>query len=215
MVSISHPQRHVLVAPRLLVVDLEMTCGLGVTMDVQDIIEVGTCVLELGSPVSAEDSASVFVRPVRSRVTQFCTKLTGITPERVANAPNFAATAPRLNELVRAVGAAAWVTWGQDQTLMHRQCLASEVPNPFDGLLHVDIKRLMTPLLYQLTGGAKPQGAGAGVGLKTALTQLGLEFIGRHHGGAADAFNTARLLEEVRRRAGAHLAKSTRPRRRP
>lgn len=88
---------------------------------------------------------------------------------------------------------------------MHRQCLAAGVDNPFGHLQHVDIKRLLTPLIYQLTGGTKPKGAGAGVGLETAMKELGVPFEGRAHSGAVDALNTARLVAEARRLAEPHL----------
>jgi len=198
-------QRQLLLQQRLLVIDLELTCGPGVTHGTQDIIEVGACVLERGVPATESPAVSVYVRPERSAVNKFCTMLTGITPARVANEPNFAAMVPRLKQLADNSGATTWVSWGQDQTLLHRQCVASGVDNPFDGLEHVDIKRLLTPLVYQLTGGEKPKGAGSGVGLATAMKQLGLWFHGRAHSGAFDAMNTARLVEELQRLAEPHL----------
>lgn len=202
-VVITQKQRKLLSAPRLLVIDLELTCGPGVTQGVQDVIEVGHCMLELGLPPREADS--VYIRPERSGITPFCEQLTGITWEKVANRPNFARTAPRLRELVDDARADAWVSWGQDQTLMHRQSLAADVENPFERLAHVDIKRLLSPLVYQLTGGVKPKGAGAGVGLETAMRQLGLQFEGRAHSGANDALNTARLVSELRRLAAPQL----------
>lgn len=198
-------QRQLLEMPRLLVIDLELTCGPGVTHDLQDIIEVGFCVLERGAPTQESAAQSVYIRPERSTINRFCEKLTGITWERVSNQPNFARTAPRLKDLVADIRADAWVSWGQDQTLLHRQSLAAGVANPFEGLEHVDIKRLLTPLIYQLTGGVKPKGAGGGVGLETAMKQLGIQFEGSAHSGAVDAQNTARLVQEVRRLAEPHM----------
>jgi inhibitor of KinA sporulation pathway (predicted exonuclease) len=212
-------QRSVLESARLLVVDVECTCGPGVTEDIRDIIEFGSLVLELNVPPALEHASSMYVRPERSAVNSFCTRLTGITPERLTNEPNFVRCAPCIRAMILDARVDSWATWGEDQTLVHRQCVASGVANPFEGLLHVDLKRLMTPLVYQLTGGEKPKGAGAGVGLSTALRELGLGFIGRQHGGAADAFNTARVLQELRRRAAPHLARTVespvRRRRRP
>ncbi len=200
-VVVREEQRQLLLQPRLLVIDLELTCGPGVTQDIEDIIEVGACVLELGMLATVAPAVSIYVRPERSVINKFCTVLTGITPARVANEPNFAAVAPRLKQLSDDCGANTWVSWGQDQTLLHRQCLAAGVDNPFGHLQHVDIKRLLTPLIYQLTGGTKPKGAGAGVGLETAMKELGVPFEGRAHSGAVDALNTARLVAEVRRLA--------------
>lgn len=208
MVHISPEQRKLLVTPRLLVIDLELTCGPGVTHDIQDIIEVGACVLELGAPPAQAAASSFYIHPERSPITRFCTQLTGIVWEQVANRPNFARAAPRLRELAHDAGADTWVSWGQDQTLLHRQSLAAGVENPFGHLEHVDIKRLLTPLVYQLTGGMKPKGAGAGVGIEAAMKELGLLFEGRAHSGVVDAWNAARLVAEVRRLAEPHLKAS-------
>jgi inhibitor of KinA sporulation pathway (predicted exonuclease) len=160
-------------------------------------------VLEQGKP--AAQASSVYVRPERSPITPFCTHLTGITRERVANEPNFARLAPRLQEMAKNAGVDAWVSWGQDQTLLHRQSLAADVENPFETIPHVDIKRLLSPLVYQLTGGVKPRGVGAGVGLETAMKQLGIPFEGRAHSGAVDALNAASMVAEVRRLAEPYL----------
>lgn len=202
---VSAEQRKLLTKPRLLIIDLELTCGPGVSHDIQDIIEVGSCVLALESAPLKEASLSHYIRPERSPVTKFCTQLTGITWEQVANRPNFARTAPRLRELACDAGVDTWVSWGQDQTLLHRQSLAAGVENPFGHLEHVDVKRLLTPLVLNLTGGTKPKGAGSGIGLETAMKELGLRFEGRAHSGAVDAWNTARLVAEVRRLVEPHL----------
>lgn len=206
-IQITPEQRDLIELPRLLFVDFELTCGPGVTSDTQDIIEVGTCGLVLGTPVAESDSASIFIKPEHSAVTAFCTDLTGVTREMVANEPGFARRAPRLRELGEAFGADAWCSRGPDHTLLHRQCVVSGVENPLAGLRHIDIRSMVTGLVYKLTGSIRPIGGNAGVGLATALKELQIDFEGRPHRGRADAYNTARILEHLRIHLPARLVK--------
>lgn len=203
-----HPMQHLLAGARrdllltttVLVVDFEMTCGPGITQNIQDIVELGYCVLEAGRPVALGDSSSIYIRPTRSPVTAFCTKLTGITPERVEHEPTFVERHPAMSALV--CGVDAWLSWGPDEQILNRQCAALGLESPFAAVPHFNLKPLLTPLVYAITGGTKPKGAGAGVGLATAAAEMGLDLIGQMHSAAMDAFNAARLYEKVRERLG-------------
>lgn len=193
------PQRHdVLALQRLLVVDFENTCGPGVTQGTSDIIEIGAYRLDFSKEVDPTDVVSMLIRPVRSEVTIFCTKLTGIRPEQVVDQPTFPARAAELESLSRDFQAQAWVSWGQDQNLLHKQCVGADVPNPLESLPHYDIKRLLTSMVYEVSQGVRPKGSGDGVGLKTALKELGLDFVGAPHSARDDALNTALLLNALR-----------------
>lgn len=200
----------ILAEPRLLVVDLELTCGPGVTADVQDIIEFAAIALDRAVPATSDQAESLFIRPERSAVTDFCTQLTGITPEQVATAPVFADQLDAIRDLADRSGARIWVSWGPDHTLLHRQCESRGLPDPLGHLGHADIRRLLTGAIFELTGALRPQGSGAGVGLATAMKVLGLEPHGRQHSGRVDAFNAARVLQDVRRRIDASPASAPR-----
>ena len=189
----------------------QLTCGPGVNADSQEVIEVGTCGLILGEPVSESDSASTFIKPEHSVINSFCTSLTGVTRELVANEPGFARRAPRIRELLEAFGADAWCSWGPDHTLVHRQCVTSGVESPFAGVPHIDVRSMLSSLVYKITGNNKPVGANSGVGLATALKELAIDFEGRPHCGRADAYNTARLLQQVRLQVPMRLAKTRAP----
>lgn len=182
---------------RLLVVDFEMTCGPGVTADLQDIIEIGTCVVEPATRGHAGAPEELLVKPHRSPITSFCTKLTGLTPERVAQAPGFERQATRLRELAEREGVDAWAGWGPDHNILHRQCAALRMPNPLEWLPYFDIRRLLTPVLFLAAGRDRPRSAANGVALKTGLELIGLAFAGRLHSAGADAHNAARVVAAV------------------
>ncbi|MEJ6002508.1 3'-5' exonuclease [Paucibacter soli] len=193
------PQRYdVLSLERLLVIDFENTCGPGVTPGTSDIIEVGAYQWIRGEEIDRARAISIKVRPTRSEVNKFCTHLTGIYPHELEGLPIFEQRAPLIQALATDFGAQAWVSWGQDQNLLHKQCVGAGVENPFEGLPHFDIKRLLTSMVYEVSGGQRPKGSSDGVGLKTALKELGLDFQGRQHSGSDDALNTAILLQTLR-----------------
>lgn len=198
--TVTEAQYRLLSAGTLLVVDLELTCGPGITADIQDIIQVGIVPMVMGVPPELDDTTHVWVRPQRSPVTSFCTKLTGITPANVARALLYQDLSPSLAKLNRELGPDAWASWGPDHLLIEQQNQAFGTTGPFADIPHLDIRRLVTPLIYQLTGLPRPKGSSAGVGLQTALTALGLDFVGQPHNAAADALNAARVLHGVRRR---------------
>lgn len=185
-------------AERLLVVDLECTCGPGITHDIQEIIEVGYCLADGGNvPLGS----SMYVRPEITAVTPFCTKLTGITPATVSHQPSFQRRMQDLARELEALRPDAWASWGEfDHQMVARQCARIRVDNPLSSLPHFNAKKLLSPVLCQIAGAEMPRGAKGGIGLDTAMTMVGLEFIGRLHRGADDAHNTARLICHARSR---------------
>lgn len=198
--SVSEAQYGLLSAGVVLVVDVECTCGPGITSDVQDIFQLGVLPLIMGVPPSAEHATTVPIRPQRSAITEFCTRLTGATPEAVEAAHTYRELSPWLAEMHTRLAPDAWLSWGSDHLLIQQQNEAFGTEGPFVGIQHIDMRRLLTPLIYELTGLPRPKGSSAGVGLQTALQALGLAFEGRHHNAGADAYNAARVLVDVRKR---------------
>ena len=72
------------------VVDVEATCWAGEPPAGQrnEIIEIGVCVLDLGS-LERVEKRSLLVQPEHSEVSTFCTDLTGLTPEEVSTGLSF------------------------------------------------------------------------------------------------------------------------------
>lgn len=204
-----------LLAKSLLLVDLECTCGLGVPneRDVQEIIEIG---MWLGSEEDwggvRRSQHSLFVRPQHTVVNDFCTRLTGITAGAISGEPVFSARVKWLQSTgMPRWGAEVWSSWGEfDKSQFQRQCDREGLENPLAAVPHVNAKAVLKPALQAIAqerGGSFPKGARRGVGLGTALTLLGMEFVGRPHSGADDAFNAARVIHAVRAWAiaGGHL----------
>jgi inhibitor of KinA sporulation pathway (predicted exonuclease) len=192
-----------LAARPLLVVDLECTCMLFRPDEdqVQELIEFGHTVLALPSAeVELPPGQSMYVRPTATPVTRGCTKLTGITPQMVAKAPHFTERMAELGAWVHAAGLAGWASWGDfDPRMLARQCAREGVANPLEALPHFNAKQLLSHWLATLQGTTVRERQG-GYGLRTALVALGLNFEGREHSGAADAYNTARVIQAARQR---------------
>ncbi|WP_030757487.1 3'-5' exonuclease [Streptomyces griseus] len=169
------------------VVDVEATCWeTGVPAGaVSEIIEIGLTVVDLaaGERVGRH---RILVRPVRSRVSGFCTELTGLTQAEVDGGVDFA-TACRVLAREHAAGTRLWASWGDyDRRQFTRQCEAARVRYPF-GRRHVNAKAAFT----------EAHGLRRRPGMAQALAHAGLPLEGRHHRGEDDAWNIAALVLDL------------------
>ncbi|MFC7815369.1 exonuclease domain-containing protein [Streptomyces sp. NPDC057367] len=170
------------------VIDIEATCWEGQPPPgaVSEVIEIGLAVVDL---VARERVARhrVMVRPARSRVSAFCTELTGITPVEADAGMSFAEAC---DTLVREHGAAVrpWASWGDyDRHQFVRQGAADGVPYPFGRpaeRTHTNAKAVF----------ADAHGLRRRPGMARALDLAGLPLQGRHHRGVDDAWNIAQLV---------------------
>ncbi|MFC4909865.1 exonuclease domain-containing protein [Actinomadura gamaensis] len=166
------------------VVDVEATCWKGPRPkdQVSEIIEIGLCVVDLRTRERVEKHR-VLVRPERSRVSEFCTELTGLTQEEVDTGVSFP-EACALLEREHLAHMRAWASWGDyDRKQFERQTAAVGVRYPF-GRRHVNAKALW----------AEAHGLRRKLGMAGALEHAGLPLEGRHHSGADDAWNIAALV---------------------
>ncbi|MFC8764086.1 exonuclease domain-containing protein [Streptomyces sp. NPDC057193] len=166
------------------IVDVEATCWEGERPPgaVSEIIEIGLTVVDLdaGERVSRH---GILVRPARSRVSAFCTELTGLTQAQVDTGLDFDA-ACRLLATTYEAGARSWASWGDyDRHQFTRQCRATGTAYPF-GRHHTNAKAVFTDA-YGLP--KRP-------GMARALECAGLPLEGRHHRGEDDAWNIAALV---------------------
>lgn len=171
------------------VIDVEATCWEGSPPpgQVNEIIEVGLCVLDTHTFERLEKH-SLLVRPERSSVSPFCTTLTGLTGDDVAQGLTFHEACSVLEREHRS-RSRPWASWGDyDRKQFARQCDATGVPYPF-GSRHLNAKEAF----------ASARGLRRKPGMAGALTLAGLPLEGRHHRGGDDAWNIAALVADLLR----------------
>ncbi|WP_106403221.1 3'-5' exonuclease [Actinocorallia populi] len=167
------------------VVDVEATCWpdrIAPPGEVAEIIEIGVCVVDLASGTRAARDR-LLVRPARSRVSPFCTALTGLTEDEVATAPTFAQACDRLRQ-VHGSDSRPWASWGTfDLGLFTVQCARDGVTYPFSDD-HIDAKAVFAAAHGLTRRPSRPE----------ALRLAGLSGEGTEHRGADDAWNGAALV---------------------
>jgi 3'-5' exoribonuclease 1 len=172
----------------LLVCDLEATCDAGgrIPRHETEIIEIG-CVLVDEATLSPVDEWWTFVKPVKHPVTRFCTELTSIRPEDIAQAPRFreaiAACARWLDG--RRPLFCCWGDYDWDQ-LAREAKRNGNLTLPF-GSKHLNLKKKFSATI----------GDAHRYGMAEALRKVGLPLEGTHHRGIDDARNMVRLLPWV------------------
>lgn len=171
---------------KIIVVDLETTCTNEHAEQFQnEIIEIGLCIVDLKKMI-AEKNLSLFVKPVRSQVTDFCTRLTGITQDDVKDGLSLPEAADLLvkeyqtNEYV-------WASWGDfDRLIVNRECKQYKARFPFNRQ-HLNLKALFG-VVYRTD---------ELVGLDRAAKLTEQPFLGEHHRGVDDARTAAQLLINI------------------
>ncbi|MEV0778277.1 3'-5' exonuclease [Streptomyces sp. NPDC050428] len=169
------------------VVDVEATCWEGQPPpgQVSEIIEIGLTVVDLRAGQRLAKHR-LLVRPDRSKVSPFCTELTGLTQGEVGGGLPFAEACRTLAAQHR-TGPLPWASWGDyDRNQFTRQCLETGTEYPF-GHRHTNAKVSFTTS-YGLR--RRP-------GMAGALKVAGLPLEGRHHRGDDDAWNIAALVLDL------------------
>ena len=166
------------------VVDIEATCweGQPPAGQVSEIIEIGLTVVDLDARTRLAKH-SILVRPQRSTVSDFCTKLTSLTQQEVDQGVTFA-EACRILARDHHTNTIPWASWGDyDRNQFTRQCQHTNTPYPFSGD-HTNAKLKFTAA-HDLR--KRP-------GMTQALEVAGLPLEGRHHRGDDDSWNIAALI---------------------
>ena len=170
-----------------LVVDLEATCDQPQSFprSETEIIEIGAVLVDAAS-LRPTREFQTFVRPVRHRtLTDFCTRLTSITQERVDRAPRFPQALASLARFAEDKGVLL-CSWGRyDWNQLRRDADFHNLRLPFRR--HLNLKQRFSDVLE----------TGRRYGLRGALRRVGLSFVGTPHRGIDDARNIARLLPWV------------------
>lgn len=168
---------------RIVIVDLETTCTNNHAEQYSnEIIELGVCIVDLKSLI-VDKNISLLVKPQRSEITDFCTKLTGITPEAaqegllLPEACEILINEYKTNEYI-------WGSWGDfDRLIVNRECKHYKSKFPFNRQ-HLNLK-----VLFGIANELDEL-----VGLDKAVKLVNQTFIGEHHRGIDDARTTAQLL---------------------
>jgi len=170
------------------VIDVESTCwdknpppG-----EASEIIEVGICEVDIGE-LKVCNPRSFIIKPIHSKVGEFCTKLTTLTPEIVSAGQSFQSVLESLRTLYNS-RERVWASYGDyDRRQFEKNCaLYDGLPYPF-GSRHLNIKTLV----------AMCKGWEEEIGMEQALGKMGLLLVGTHHRGGDDAANIAKILVEV------------------
>ena len=167
-----------------LVLDVEETCWEGdppVGM-APEIIEIGVAELDLRELVVLRE-ASLLVRPVRSVVSDSCTRLTGHTADDLRRKGRPIAEVLRTFSKNFGPSKKVLMSWGDDWKELARDAELAGVTNPFPREAFQNIGQMFT-----LLSGSKTR-----LGLTAALEAAELGFDGVPHRGVDDARNTARL----------------------
>ncbi|HEX8561775.1 MAG TPA: 3'-5' exonuclease [Flavobacterium sp.] len=173
---------------KVIVVDLEATCWEDQVPDgsFMEIIEIGICnfVVDTGE---ITDKQSIYVIPEKSNITPYCTALTGITKELITEKGiSLKKASEKIIEEYSPYGR-VWGSYGEfDRSLLQKQCFNQNIEYPF-GLTHINIKSLFA-LKMKLKNGK---------GMEKALKIIKEPLEGKHHSGADDAYNTAKLLRHI------------------
>ena len=173
-----------------LVIDLEATCDEDrrIPSRQMEIIEIGAVVVDGATLLPVAEYQS-FVRPVRHPVlTPFCTRLTSIKQEDVADAPLFPRALATLGAFVREHATPGsrllFCSWGQyDKNQFEQDASYHRVKLPL-GSAHMNLKKRFADQLGQTKK----------LGMHEALETVGLSLLGSHHRAIDDARNIARLL---------------------
>ena len=168
----------------ILVIDLESTCWEGNPPEGQasEIIEIGLCPVDVNTLTQLE-KRSILVKPVESEISDFCTKLTTLTPDMFTDAGSLADAIKVLKKEYRSKDR-LWASWGDyDRRQFERCCTAAGVDYPF-GPSHLNVKSLFASAI----------GHDHELGLDGAYERLGETLEGTHHRGHDDAWNIAGLL---------------------
>lgn len=174
---------------KIVCIDVESTCWEPPESqphnETSDIIEIGVALVDL-STLKVEKNESILVRPDRSKVSEFCTKLTTLTQEQVAGGVSLDAACNYLRTIYKS-HERTWLSWGDyDRTMFERCCGQQGIKYPF-GPRHINLKNLIA-VLHNLP---------KEVGMPDGLELLALPFKGTHHRGVDDVANIANIFVAV------------------
>lgn len=167
-----------------LVVDLEMTCEEHREKGYQpEIIEIGLVRVSYQGEILGKEQ--YYIKPKHNKISDYCTKLTGITPQLIkekgiplAEAFNKMKKLGSRNKVL--------VAWGEDW-------LQFEMESEWKNLeLPISQSRLNLSLVNSIFSKTSDK-----IALEDAFIQWGVVPEGKMHSGVDDALNTAKVLQKM------------------
>lgn len=190
----------------LLCVDLEATCnelpeGLtneearaypgAVPVSEMETIEVGAVIVDTWNEDAVVAEFCRFVKPtLHTQLTPFCIKLTTITQADVDQAEDYVQVAKALEAFVAPFLAQGimWCSWGAyDQKQLAQDAALHGCKAMLADLEHTNLKKWHWKVLNCRA-----------MGLKNAVLDLGLSWLGTHHRGIDDARNLAGVVRKLK-----------------
>lgn len=175
---------------KLLIIDFEATCwedGRTVTDDgqEQEIIEIGYALANL-STETIEHNGSIFIINAKSNVSDYCTNLTGITQEQLLEYgyQDLHAGFEALQKEIGSLRRYPWASWGSWDEEQYRKYYSTNLQKPPLSRYYLNLK-----VQFFLSHRALKKMPG----MATALDFIQTPLEGRHHSGADDAKNLAKI----------------------
>ena len=172
------------------VIDLEATCFKPWTDQTQDVIEIGITTINTTTHTSTT-THSILVHPTHSTITPFCTQLTTITPQQVADSGVTFRQAMAVLEERFHLSERLFASYGAfDVRLLKRQVAREGLEGVRWPVSFVNVKKLVA-VSYRLKKEC---------GMKAALNVCKLQHVGVHHRGDDDSRNIAAILLHLLKR---------------
>lgn len=180
------------------VVDIEATCWQSKEeqgAQPNEIIEIGVAVFDFKAD-KVVDSASIMVKPRFTKVSQFCTDLTGWAQADVDGGFDIVDALNDFQKKFKPTAEHLWFSCGDyDRNMLStysRKGIGQLYnihtrANPFEDMRHLNIKTLFA-LKHRLN---------REVGMGGMLDMIGEKIEGRHHNGCDDAVNIAKIVRHV------------------
>lgn len=178
---------------RIAIIDLECTCddtGEIIPRHEMEIIEIGCVIADIKG--NTYNEFNCFVKPViHPTLTSFCTQLTSISQDQVNNGLSFEKALTGLDDFLFNENINMWGSWGGFDANQIRKDIRNnrirETSFPFLRLPHTNLSAE-----YVIQNKLKKK-----VGVRKALSQNKMNFIGVPHRGIDDVRNIARLLPYI------------------
>jgi len=178
-----------------IVLDFEATCNENRNrgMKAQEIIEFPSVLIN-AKTLEVEDEFQVYVKPeVHPKLTDFCTKLTGIRQDKVDTGKTFQEAFAGYLAWLESKGLTtkftfAFVTCGDWdlKTMLPKQCQLSGIKIPPIFMQWVNIKHVFQSYYHKKPGG-----------MVQMLNYLAIQLTGRHHSGIDDCRNITKILQTL------------------